>query len=57
LILDSTGAVDSNGMTLSENFSTTLSITGTAVPEPGLLSLMAFGAMCGAGAIARRRRG
>jgi len=57
LILDSTGAVDSNGMTLSENFSTTLSITGTAVPEPGLLSLMAFGAMCGAGAIARRHRG
>jgi len=56
LILDSTGAPDSNGMTLSENFSTTLSITGTAVPEPSSIALLGFGTMSAGGMLVRRRK-
>lgn len=55
LILDSTGAPDSNGMTVPGNFSTTLSITGTAVPEPGTTSLLATAAAI-AGFVYLRRR-
>jgi hypothetical protein len=56
LILDSTGAVDSNGMILSNGFSTTLSITATAVPEPGTMTLLSFGALCNIGLALRRKR-
>ena len=56
MILDSTGAVDSNGMTIPGNFSTTLTITGPAVPEPGTLSLLSFGAVCSIGWALRRKR-
>jgi hypothetical protein len=56
LILDSTGAPDSNGMTLSENFSTTLSITGTAVPEPSTIGLLGFGSLSAGVMLVRRRK-
>lgn len=43
-IIDATGNPDSNGMTLSSQFDTTLIINAAAVPEPSTWALLAIGA-------------
>jgi len=55
LILDATGAPDSNGMTVPSNFSATLSITGAPVPEPATTSLLFSAAIFGGFIYLRRR--
>ncbi len=55
LILDSSGLPNTNGMTVPGNYSTTLTITGVAVPEPGILSLLVIGVLF-VGAMGWRRR-
>lgn len=55
LILDGNGTPDSNGMVLASSHMTTLSLTGTAVPEPGTFSLVGLGLICGVGVVLRRK--
>jgi hypothetical protein len=56
LILDSNGLADSNGMVLAATHMTTLDLTGTAVPEPGTLSLLSVSLLGGVGVTLRRKR-
>ena len=46
-ILDSTGAPNSNGMTLSSDFMTNLSVTGAAIPEPGEWVFLSLAGLAG----------
>ncbi len=56
LILDSTGLPNTNGMTLSSTYATTLTITGAAVPEPGTTALLISGLLFGSGVFWRKKK-
>jgi hypothetical protein len=54
-IIDATGNPNSNGMTLSSSYNTTLVINAAAVPEPSTWALCAVGVLVGLTSLGRKK--